>query len=330
MMIKALPTDSRLHRFLQVISWPALMIICIGMTAYGFEVGAPMLYFNFAYLFLFVALFVLEALLPFEKEWQKPDGQNFACIMHTLSSKGTVQLLLLFGGTIGLLEILKPISEPVSYGLWPRSWPLVLQVILGVYVAEFMLYWAHRWSHLVPFFWRFHAVHHSVVKLWVINTGRFHFLDSFWKIIMGMGILLALGAPLEIIQWISAITAFFGVLTHCNVDMKAGPLSYVFNTPELHRWHHSKKLSEGNRNYCENVILWDQVFGTYINPRDRRPPANIGITDYMPPKFWQQIAWPFLTNSMKKKIYPDFKPKAFATEKNLARVKAQTQTQTSA
>jgi sterol desaturase/sphingolipid hydroxylase (fatty acid hydroxylase superfamily) len=313
-MLRELNDNTALYKILSWASWPALIIVCVSIMAYGFTVDQPIIFFNIAYLFLIVSLFALETVMPFEKQWTKPDGQNFANIAHTLSSKGTVQLILVFSAVISLAEVIKPAAEPLNYGIWPRDWPMWLQVILGLYVAEFMLYWAHRLGHEVPFFWRFHAVHHSVKKLWIINTGRFHFVDSLLSIVLGMAILLAFGAPLEVIQWMSAMTAFIGMLTHCNVTMKFGAISYVFNTPELHRWHHSMDLREGNRNYCENVMLWDQVFGTFINPKDRRPPANIGMKDYMPPKFWQQLLWPFLTNAVKKRIIPEFEPLPFIHE----------------
>lgn len=296
------------------ISWPALMVICIAITSYGFSVGWPLLYFNVAYAFLIMCLFVLEIAMPHERQWHESDGQTWQSIAHTLTSKGTVQGLLAFGSVIGLTELIKPVAEPIEYGIWPRYWPIWVQVIMGVYLAEFMLYWAHRLAHEVPFFWRFHAVHHSVKKLWVINTGRFHFVDSLISIVLGMGLLLILGAPLEVIQWLASITAFIGVLTHCNVDMKFGPISYVLNTPELHRWHHSMDLREGNRNYGENIILWDQVFGTFVNPKDRRPPADIGMKDFMPDKFWQQLLWPLIPVSVKKKISPEFEPLPFIHE----------------
>jgi hypothetical protein len=34
------------------------------------------------------------------------------------------------------------------------------------------------------------------------------------------------------------------------------------------------------------------VFGTWFN-EDRRPPAVIGIPEAMPPRFRDQIVWPF-------------------------------------
>jgi len=74
--------------------------------------------------------------------------------------------------------------------------------------------------------------------------------------------------------------------------MRFGPLSYVFNTPGLHRWHHSIDPAEGDKNYGENLVLWDLLFGTWFNP-DRRPPAAIGVRERMPKDFLGQLAAPF-------------------------------------
>ncbi|HEY8192140.1 MAG TPA: sterol desaturase family protein, partial [Alphaproteobacteria bacterium] len=47
------------------------------------------------------------------------------------------------------------------------------------------------------------------------------------------------------------------------------------------------------KNYGENIMLWDLLFGTFFNEAHRRPPSNIGIADYMPPGFFAQLLWPF-------------------------------------
>jgi sterol desaturase/sphingolipid hydroxylase (fatty acid hydroxylase superfamily) len=52
-------------------------------------------------------------------------------------------------------------------------------------------------------------------------------------------------------------------------------------------------LREGNKNYGENLMLWDLIFGTYFDDKTRRPPAEIGIRESMPAKFLDQIAAPF-------------------------------------
>jgi len=300
-----LRAHDRLRVALSWVLWPALMTVCIAATAYGFVNGHPYLAFNLSYLFLIISLLLLERIMPHEEKWLKGDGQTFANIAHTLTSKGTTQALLYVNALIGATEVTSGMSldEGLGYslGYWPYAWSLVAQVCLAVVLAEFMLYWAHRTAHEFNFLWRFHAVHHSVTRLWIVNTGRFHFVDSLYSIVLGLIPLMVLGAPMAVMTWVGVVTAFIGMLTHCNVEMRFGPISYVFNTPELHRWHHSKDLREGNKNYCENIMLWDIAFRTYFNER-RRPPADIGIRDYMPPKFTQQIAWPFLTKKAKSDV----------------------------
>ena len=291
--------EAKIKHLIPSIAWPGLLVLCMAIMAYGFTHGHPVLYFNLAYVVLIVTLFSLERWMPHEREWTKPDGQTLANILHTLSSKGTAQLLLQFGGIVGLTELM----QDSAHGIWPHSWPLAAQVMLGIVVAEFPLYWAHRLGHEWPVLWRFHAVHHSVTKLWIVNTGRFHFVDSLYKIVLSVALLLALDAPSVVVIWFSAFTGFIGMLTHCNVEMRfVAPLSWIFNTPELHRWHHSKELREANRNYCENVMVWDILFGTYFRESHRRPPADIGIREFMPPRFLHQIIWPFLTEEGKQRI----------------------------
>ena len=294
---------SRLRYALSWVAWPFLFASCSAIFAYGMVTGHPMIAFNLAYVYLIIALFLLERFMPHEEKWRPADGQLFADLAHTLSSKGTVQGLLLFGGIIGLADFIGARAET---GIWPHDWPMWAQISLGIVAAEFGLYWAHRLGHEWPLMWRFHAIHHSVRRLWIINTGRFHFIDSLISIVLGLGILIWMGAPMEIIKWLSAVTAFIGMLTHCNVEMRFGWISYVFNTPEVHRWHHSKRLREGNKNYCENVMIWDLVFFSYFNENWRRPPTNIGITTYMPPKFSQQLLWPFMTKTQKARIEAEF------------------------
>ncbi|PZQ43662.1 MAG: sterol desaturase [Micavibrio aeruginosavorus] len=285
------------------ISWPLLLVLCIAATVFGFKSTHPVLAFNVVYLCLITSLFLLERYMPHEQKWRESDGQLFADLAHTLLSKGVVQAIIGFAGIFGLTTLITPLTDE-GYGIWPRHWPLAAQVVLGLVTAEFGLYWAHRLSHEFHPLWRFHAVHHSVTKLWIVNTGRFHFINSLVSILLGTGVLIALGAPLEVVLWLSAITAYIGVLTHCNVEMNfIWPLSYIFNTPELHRWHHSKKLREGNKNYSENIMIWDHVFRSFYIDTGRRPPTNIGITQQMPESFWEQLVWPFRDLSLKFKPY---------------------------
>lgn len=268
--------------------WPLLFAIPVAAVAYGIQIEQPVLAFNIAYVALAIAIASLERVFPHEVAWLKNDGQVVPDVAHTLLNKGVAQVIIVLVTFMGVAEL----ASPAAGALWPETLPFALQTILGLAIAEFGLYWKHRLAHEWPPLWRFHAVHHSVTRLWFLNTGRFHLVDTLTGLAVAMPVLLLLGAPKDIMIMVSAITAIIGILTHSNVEVRCGVLNWVFNTPELHRWHHSKVLAEGNRNYGENLMLFDQLFGTYFNPA-RRPPVDIGILEPMPKSFWGQLAIPF-------------------------------------
>jgi len=286
--------------FLSYLIWPTLLIACISATAWGMTTDYPVLAFNAVYLTLALSLAVLERLMPHERSWLEADGQTFANLAHTLLNKGMVQVIVVVTTIIGVAEATGAATD-VGTGLWPNAWPMFFQVLLGLTLAEFGLYWAHRLAHEWPRLWRFHAVHHSVTRLWFINTGRFHFVDTTVSLVLSQPLLFLAGAPLDVLLWVSAVTAFIGMLTHCNVEMRFGPINYFLNTPGLHRWHHSMDPREGNTNYGENLMIFDLLFGTFYNPA-RRPPATIGIHGPMAPNFLGQLAQPFRPEGLQPSI----------------------------
>jgi len=281
-----------LRLIVSCILWPLFLSTALFLTWFSMHDSAhDVLWFNIVYVGFAIVIGVTERILPHERVWLKDDRQTFTNLAHTLLSKGLVQVVVVVFATVGLADLIQPAAGTTT-GFWPGSWPMPTQIILGLVVAEFGLYWAHRLSHEVPVLWRFHAVHHSATRLWFVNTGRFHFVDAAISIALSQPLLFLLGAPVEVFLWTGAITAYIGMLTHCNIEMRFGPISYVFNTPGLHRWHHSMDVREGNMNYGENLMLWDFVFRSYLNP-DRQPPVKIGIHEPMPASFIGQLKHPF-------------------------------------
>ncbi len=279
--------EARIKAMVPVLVWPVAMVTAVAVTAWGLSIGRGPLVYILAYLGLAGALFALERRVPHEPAWLENDGQVFPDFAHTAVSKSFAWALIVFGGSAGLFDALRS-----GAGIWPERWPLVAQVALGLVIAEFGFYWGHRLSHEWPFLWRFHAVHHSVTRLWFFNTGRFHFVDTLRAMAFGLPLLFVAGAPELVFTWVSAITSFIGLLTHCNVATRTPGLNRVFVTPGLHRWHHSRDPREGNRNYGENLALWDQLFGTFLD-KPVRPPRDIGIDEPMPAGFLGQLAAPF-------------------------------------
>ena len=278
-------TTRSVHNITRGLAWPALLMSCCGILAVGFAHGRATLFFNISYLWIVAWLLLLERAMPYRDDWRAPDGQIFQDLAHSLLNKGLVQLLIVVLAGRGLLDH--------RSGGFLSDAPLLVQVGCGLVGSEFGLYWAHRLKHEWPSLWRFHAVHHSVLKLWLVNTGRFHFVDSLLAVLASLPFFLLSGMNMDAIIWVSAITAYIGILTHCNVAMECGWLSYLFNTPTLHRWHHARDSVIGNSNYGENLVLWDMLLGTYCNPPGRQV-GIIGIDDHMPRGFFSQLAVPFL------------------------------------
>jgi sterol desaturase/sphingolipid hydroxylase (fatty acid hydroxylase superfamily) len=124
-------------------------------------------------MFVVPLLFVL--VVPFEKMFPRHRGQRIrrpgvgTDVAHALSSP----VLATVGGIVAL--VVGVISLAWVPGLMLR--PLVSLIpgaalpIAGIVLFDVAFYWVHRWSHEVPFFWRFHSVHHSPVHMdWISGS----------------------------------------------------------------------------------------------------------------------------------------------------------------
>src|SRR4029077_9569518 len=58
------------------------------------------------------------------------------------------------------------------------SLPWLVQFFLAVLVADLAQYWIHRALLVVPWLWRFHAIHHSSKSLDWIAGSRAHIVDD--------------------------------------------------------------------------------------------------------------------------------------------------------
>ncbi len=295
-----MPKFEPVKQVLSYCSWPLVFFSGLAGSYFAFSSDHPMVAFSAVYAGAITVLFVLERYLPYEGRWLQPDGETANDIAHTLLTKGLLEIAALLAAIFPMLaaSLLQPLAT-LQFNLWPSALPMIVQIVLAVTIAEFGLYWSHRIAHEKLFFWRFHALHHSVTRLWVVNTGRFHVVDSLFKLTLSQIPLYLLGAPLQVFWWLAAVTAFMGILTHCNVDMKTGPFDFVFSTPRLHRWHHSQEIHEGNTNYGENIVVFDLLFGTYFNP-DRPSSTDIGIKGQIARGFLPQLVQPFTREGVRQ------------------------------
>jgi len=238
-------------------------------------------------------LLVLERMHPYQRDWLRAHGDVRTDLLHNLVNFWIPEVYaVVFVG--GFAAAGTWLSSWLGMELWPADWPLLAQLLLALVIGELGTYWIHRLMHEHEWLWRFHAPHHSAPRLYWLNAGRFHPLDLFAQQFLGITPLVILGADSRVIALHTLFTAIHGLFQHCNIDIRLGPLNWVFSMAELHRWHHSKRLEEANTNYGANLIFWDVVFGSRYLPADREPPTEIGIEALpnFPRGYWAHLMSP--------------------------------------
>ena len=177
------------------------------------------------------------------------------------------------------------------------SWPLWARALAGLVAGEVGYYWAHRWSHEIPFLWGFHAIHHSAEEVdFLVHTrvhpvdlvfGRFCSLAPLY--VLGLGGPIGSGGSLVPIL-VSLIATVWGFFIHANLRWRFGPLEWLIATPAFHHWHHTLN-GPRNRNYASTLPWLDRIFGTHHLPRDAWPTAY-GIKAKVPDSLAGQLAYP--------------------------------------
>jgi len=235
----------------------------------------------------------LEIFLPYRKEWTpQPDEIKIDLMFMMLVQVGLPKILTIYC-TLGLIHLVD-MNELYLASTWPQHWPLWLQVLLMMLAADFFRYWLHRAMHTWVPLWSFHAVHHSVTKLYWLNVGRFHPIDKCLQFLFDVIPFIVLGVSQDVVMLYFVIYAINGFFQHSNIDVRLGWLNYIVSGPELHRWHHSKTVKQSNNNYGNNFIVWDLIFGTYFLPCDQAV-KTLGVLnpDY-PTGFLGQLKAPFI------------------------------------
>ena len=181
-------------------------------------------------------------------------------------------------------------DEQVGRPRWVSDWPLWQQAILFLLVHDFYIYWFHRAQHKFPILWRTHEAHHSVKDVDWLAGSRSHPIEIMInQTIEFMPIILLASPEMALIK--GTIDAVWGMWIHCNINVRSGPLQYVINGPEMHRWHHSVEYVGDGMNYGTKFAFWDYLFGTAYRP-DKKPPGY-GLSEPFPDGYFQQIAYAF-------------------------------------
>ncbi len=206
---------------------------------------------------------------------------------------------------IGVAMAVKYLIGAPLKSFWPHHWNAIIQLFILLLVAEWFHYQYHRLSHRKKFLWRIHKIHHAPTAIYSLNSARFHLLDVMLNIAAYVFPVALLGVSMEVQLAFMLINCVTGTLEHANFDFKAGILNRVFNTGELHRFHHSKNARESQMNLGKVLSIWDQVYGTYYLPKEKKVKAfGLSKAEDIPVTFMGQLNHPFVIRDILKK--PEF------------------------
>lgn len=278
--------------FLRLAYAPAMLLGFIGGAIWLVATGRPPWLLAPLLVVAILVSFLAERLAPYEPEWNEDHGDSGRDVLHALVNEASYGLSL---ALVPALTLLAPFP-----GLWPHAWPLALQVLMAILVADAGITLAHYLSHKVEWLWRFHAVHHSVQRLYGFNGLMKHPIHQAIETTAGATPLILIGMPLEVGMLLGFAVAIQLLLQHSNVDMRIGPLRHVLALAPVHRFHHQRDGHVGDVNFGLFTTLWDRALGTVAyDPERPVRRGDVGIRDRpdYPVAYAAQLVEPFRERS---------------------------------
>jgi sterol desaturase/sphingolipid hydroxylase (fatty acid hydroxylase superfamily) len=137
---------------------------------------------------------------------------------------------------------------------------------------DFLYYWLHRAGHEVNILWAAHVVHHQSeqynLSTALRQTGSGFLLG--WLFYLPLAIV---GVPVEVFVVVALVDLLYQFWIHTGQIRRLGWFDRVFASPSNHRAHHAVNDRYLDRNYGGILILWDRIFGTFVEEDLSDPPV---------------------------------------------------------
>ena len=199
------------------------------------------------------------------------------------------------GVSLALMSLVQaPLLQPVAAWIVRARigllqivhWPRWLETLLAIILLDYTLWWWHWANHRVPFFWRFHLVHHIDRDLDASTALRFHFGELALSIPVRAAQMILIGVDPQTL-WLWQTILFGSILFHhSNVRLPRRferLLVRLVVTPRMHGIHHSDRIDETNSNWSSLLSAWDFLHRTMrFDVPDER--IVIGVPAYCDPR----------------------------------------------
>lgn len=176
--------------------------------------------------------------------------------------------------------------------------PLLVIFIAALLTRSFLGYWLHRAFHKFPLLWRIHRIHHSDPHFDISLGLRQHPLVLFVSLPIYVLSVILLGLPVWAVILVDILMLAAAFWEHVDAPLPkrlSRALGLVLITPNSHHIHHSSWQRQTNSNYGSGLVIWDRLFGTYLEP-EHEIIERIGLgdaDDLIADSLWKQLFLPF-------------------------------------
>jgi sterol desaturase/sphingolipid hydroxylase (fatty acid hydroxylase superfamily) len=213
--------------------------------------------------FLLIGIELLVAKLRGRRAYGSSDTINSIGLGVISQVVGVFSKLLTFG-------IYAWCAEHLALFALPANNLLVWMGALLLY--DFCYYWLHRCGHRVNILWAAHVVHHQSehynLSTALRQTGSGVLLG--WLFYLPLALL---GVPLQVFVIVALIDLLYQFWVHTEQIGRLGWFDGVFCSPSNHRAHHAVNDRYLDRNYGGILIVWDRLFGTFVEEDDSDAPV---------------------------------------------------------
>ncbi len=206
---------------------------------------------------------VFLALIALEFAVGRARGRDTYRLNDALNSIGLGIMSQITGLFVALftLGIYTAVYEHLAIWSLPKD---SAAVWLGALIAyDFFYYWHHRAGHRIALFWASHAVHHQSED-YNLSTALRQTSGGWvagWLFYLPMAVA---GVPPLVFAVVALIDLLYQYWVHTQQIGRLGWFDRWFCAPSNHRVHHAVNDSYLDRNYGGILIVWDRLFGTFI------------------------------------------------------------------
>ncbi|MCW8808959.1 MAG: sterol desaturase family protein [Rhodanobacter sp.] len=215
------------------------------------------------FFFLLIGIELIVARLRGRRAYRSNDSINSIGLGVMSQIAGVFLKLLTLGIYAWCVEHLALFALPAGS---PWVW------VSGLLLYDFLYYWLHRMGHEVNVLWAAHVVHHQSEEYNLSTALRQTSTGGLlgWVFYLPMAVL---GYPLQVFVVIALIDLLYQFWVHTEQIGKLGWFDRVFCSPSNHRAHHATNDCYLDHNYGGILVLWDRLFGTFVEEDDREPPV---------------------------------------------------------